>query len=68
MKLKKIKSEIKAGKKALKMYDNITDKYPREERNKDVFEINEELNRLQNLHDLKVEKKIAKLKNNLAWC
>lgn len=67
MKLKKIKSEIKAGKKALEMYDILTDQYPIDERNKDLFEINEELNRLQNLKALKIAKKIAKLKRKLGW-
>jgi hypothetical protein len=67
MKLKKIKSEIKLGKKTLEMFDILTNKYPKEERNKDIFEINEELNRLQNLKDLKIAKKIAKLKKELEW-
>ncbi|TDE53792.1 hypothetical protein [Flavobacterium sp. GT3P67] len=69
MKLKKINSEIKKGRAVLLMYniDKVKKDYPIEKRNREMFEIKQEIERLENLRITKTQNAIAKLNRELQW-
>jgi len=67
MKLKDIESEIKAGKRALAMYNRASKNYPINQKNQDIFDMMQELERLEVLKTKKLEKKLKKLTNQLRY-
>jgi len=60
MKIKTIKSEIKAGHRVLAMYDKLSSAYPAHLRIEEEMEIEDELDRLENLLIKKTQKKAVK--------